>query len=253
MVQSASLFCLFYQALSASLLLFVLSKAVIKWSVMDQYVVIQKKFLIITEGTYRWIYCCSCNVAQESLLLSIPDNLTGNIEKDLEEKCIHVAPAKIIIEGFQMEISPEAAYVKGSAFIQPSTKDRLINPMLYRISLQTTIKKDKADKSHFIQDQPSNNHQHRISLQTTINKGQADKSHFIQDSISLQTTINKGQADKSHFIQDQPSNNHQHRISLQTTINKDKADKSHFIQDQDQQRKADKSHFIQSQPSTKEG
>lgn len=32
---------------------------------------------------------------------------------DLEEKCIHVAPAKRIIEGFQMEISPEAAYVKG--------------------------------------------------------------------------------------------------------------------------------------------
>ncbi|XP_063427966.1 uncharacterized protein LOC134711349 isoform X2 [Mytilus trossulus] len=78
----------------------------------DQYVVIQRRVLII-EGIHRWMYCCSCNVAQERLLLSIPDNLTGNIEKDLEEKCIHVAPAKGIIEGFQMEISPEAAYVKG--------------------------------------------------------------------------------------------------------------------------------------------
>ncbi|VDI53402.1 Hypothetical predicted protein [Mytilus galloprovincialis] len=106
----------------------------------DQYVVIQRRVLII-EGIHRWMYCCSCNVAQERLLLSIPDNLIQETLKrkcvinhvktkptqllilsvanflltlaDLEEKCIHVAPAKRIIEGFQMEISPEAAYVKG--------------------------------------------------------------------------------------------------------------------------------------------
>lgn len=77
-----------------------------KKTLKDVYFVLQFRNLEI-EGSEddRLVYCCSCNIARQKMVMAFPEKVTEETIKDLNEAdpfrpCIHINTGKIIIEDF---------------------------------------------------------------------------------------------------------------------------------------------------------